>query len=102
MIDRNRALREQDPTSMFTGSHLRMDWGSLDNLDEDEQKDRVQLLKKYAAQRQQVIQGSWLLHSMLGDSRRKFDEAQEAAIAKTFEDIAKTIKSGSSASTEFE
>jgi hypothetical protein len=39
---------------------------------------------------------------MLGDSRRKFDETQEAAIAKTFEDIAKTIKSGSSASTEFE
>ena len=102
VIDRNRSLRDQDPTSAFTGKHQGIDWGSLDNLDETEHKERQGLLKKYAVQRQLVIQGSWLLQSMLGDGRRKFSEEQEKEIANTFEDIAKTIKSGSSSSTQFE
>ena len=65
-------------------------------------KERQALLNKYAEHRQLVIQGSWFLQSLLGDERRKFTEEQEKDIAQTFEDIAKTIRSQSSASTRFE
>jgi len=102
VIDRNRQFREANPLSRFTGDHVKRNWGHMDNLDDHMREEAPALLQKYTFHRQKVVQASWMLRKMLGDNRRKFTEEQEIEIAKTFEDIAKTMRTGSSSSTIFE
>ena len=71
-------------------------------MTEKDQRDRTQFLFHCHRKRQDVIQASWMLQCMLGDDRKRFTEKEEEDIAKTFEDIAKVMRSSSSSGTKFE
>ena len=59
-------------------------------------------MNRYFVLRQEVIQASWAMHSMLGDKRRKFSDDQNVEIAKTLKDLHQVMTTGSSAGTRFE